>query len=383
MKIRRAFISLMILAGLLVIPFHAAAAPEELITNGGFEKTEAWVIGSTPVPATYTTERSHSGNRSMLMGIVPSLPNRFSYSSIRQVVTIPSNAVGVTLSFWYYPISQDTGFDYQMLALLDPSGVRPLEVLWRAKENAQTWQHKSFDLTRYRGQTITVYFNVFNDGCGCGTTAMYLDDVSLHVWYGATPTPTPLPVIRFWVDESSITQGECTKLHWHVENVSAIYLDGAPVTGPDGEQEVCPTSTTTYTLHVVKLDGSTEDRTLTVSVMPPGAATPTPTETSTPTSTPTPTETSTPTSTPTETLTPTETSTSTSTPTETPTSTLTPTGTLTPVPTPTATPAPTGVPMPAVPYPQFPNKLLILGSLHIFLLASLLAVAIVGLLRWR
>jgi hypothetical protein len=49
--------------------------------------------------------------------------------------------------------------------------------------------------------------------------------------------------------------------------VSSAFLNGNPVTGPFGEQEVCPASTTTYTLHVINLDGSTEDRTVTVTVI--------------------------------------------------------------------------------------------------------------------
>jgi hypothetical protein len=83
-----------------------------------------------------------------------------------------------------------------------------------------------------------------------------------------TSTPTLAPFIEFTVDDDSITAGQCTKLHWHIEKVSSAFLNGNPVTGPFGEQEVCPASTTTYTLHVIKLDGSTEDRTVTVRVQP-------------------------------------------------------------------------------------------------------------------
>ena len=94
-----------------------------------------------------------------------------------------------------------------------------------------------------------------------------------------TPTPTSAPVtpqpgstgeavavaIRFTADKTTLQVGECTSLHWSVDNVSAVYLDGAGVTG-HGDKRVCPGSTTTYILHVVKRDGSSEDRRVTITV---------------------------------------------------------------------------------------------------------------------
>ena len=48
----------------------------------------------------------------------------------------------------------------------------------------------SFDLSQWRGQTVQVYFNVYNDGLG-GTAAMFLDDVSLATCTGGvTVVPT-------------------------------------------------------------------------------------------------------------------------------------------------------------------------------------------------
>ncbi|MFQ6015642.1 MAG: hypothetical protein ACE5NP_09380, partial [Anaerolineae bacterium] len=45
-------------------------------------------------------------------------------------------------------------------------------------------------VTRFKGQTVRVYFNVYNDGVG-GRTAMYVDEVGLIICPPGVPTPTP------------------------------------------------------------------------------------------------------------------------------------------------------------------------------------------------
>jgi hypothetical protein len=79
--------------------------------------------------------------------------------------------------------------------------------------------------------------------------------------------------IKFWADDEDPGAGKCTRLHWEVDNVREVYLDGQGVTG-HGDKQVCPTQKTTYTLHVVKVDGSTEDKRVTVKGQPAEAAGP-------------------------------------------------------------------------------------------------------------
>ncbi len=88
----------------------------------------------------------------------------------------------------------------------------------------------------------------------------------------ATPTPTPTatatpgPIIEFWADPTSILPGTTSTLHWHVEHVTAMWLDGNPVTGPDGSQVVAPGATTVYRLRVVYPGGEvTKEATVTVA----------------------------------------------------------------------------------------------------------------------
>jgi uncharacterized lipoprotein YddW (UPF0748 family) len=120
-----------------------------------------------------------------------------SYSSIYQEVTIPENAVSATLSFWYYPLCQDTvQYDWQEVIIYTQSWGFITRAMGRICSNSQTWTHHIFDLTPYitpyKGQTIIVYFNVYNDGVGNLKTAMYLDDVSVQICCPViTPTSTP------------------------------------------------------------------------------------------------------------------------------------------------------------------------------------------------
>jgi hypothetical protein len=111
-----------------------------------------------------------------------------------------------------------------------------------------------------------------------------------------TPTPTgtatmSAAVIDFWVDDNEIDYGDCTDLHWRTANIDSVFLDGDGVVG-EGSREVCPRSTTSYTLRVKKRDGTEERRTVEVEVRGRPSATPepaTPTEVITlPTETPTP-----------------------------------------------------------------------------------------------
>lgn len=97
----------------------------------------------------------------------------------------------------------------------------------------------------------------------------------------ATPTATPLPgpQIQFWADAANINAGQCTALHWRTEHVQSVLLNGEGVVG-DGDRSVCPGTSTTFTL-LVQYVGGSSTRQVTIRVNPP-------TPTRTPTRTPTP-----------------------------------------------------------------------------------------------
>lgn len=81
-----------------------------------------------------------------------------------------------------------------------------------------------------------------------------------------TGAPPP-PSYSFSATPTQVVAGQSATLRWDVEGVRAVYLDGQGVTGHD-TRTVAPAQTTTYTLHVVLLDGTARDLTATVTVTP-------------------------------------------------------------------------------------------------------------------
>jgi hypothetical protein len=77
------------------------------------------------------------------------------------------------------------------------------------------------------------------------------------------------PTVNFSVDNSTLTQGNCTFLHWEIDNARAVFLDGVSVDN-HGSQRVCPTSSTNYVLRVNGSNG-TIDQVLRVAVSEPSS----------------------------------------------------------------------------------------------------------------
>jgi hypothetical protein len=151
------------------------------------------------------------------LGIKPPTTDAYSWSSVRQRITIPANAKSATLSFWYKPFSEApcqssswqqlnwddysvdqpgqippdwnprswASCDWQQALILADDFPNPtiLATVMNINSNSGVWTHKTFDLMPFAGQTVWVYFNVYNDGWGYKRTWMYVDDVSVMVYY--------------------------------------------------------------------------------------------------------------------------------------------------------------------------------------------------------
>lgn len=133
----------------------------------------------------------------MRIGIVNLWDNRLSYSSVQQSVTIPATAANATLGYWLYPTTTGTragkltpppyvptseqdkvqlSNDVQMMLVFDQQGKQ--HTLMFQREAFGRWAYYEMNLNAFIGQTITLYWGVFNNGTG-GITGMYLDDAQL------------------------------------------------------------------------------------------------------------------------------------------------------------------------------------------------------------
>lgn len=166
---------------------------EQIVANPGFETDDTWVVGGRQ-PGRYTTLDAHTGSRSMLLGLLPFEADDLAFSSVRQAVHIPPDADSATLSFWYWPATQDRSNSWQSVFIYD-EGLNhpPLEQVLKKTSNAQAWVRHEFDLMDYRGQTIILYFNAVNDGDNRGVTWMYLDDVRVDICGSTSNLPAMLP----------------------------------------------------------------------------------------------------------------------------------------------------------------------------------------------
>ena len=99
------------------------------------------------------------------------------------------------------------------------------------------------------------------------------DSVEVHrIAVQVQAQPASQVVQVFSVDRVEIKPGECVTFRWHVEGVKAVYLHPEGQGWQDhgvvgvGEQQVCPSQTTSYCLRVIKRDDSLENHYINVQV---------------------------------------------------------------------------------------------------------------------
>ncbi|MGE5601578.1 MAG: hypothetical protein ACM30E_00920, partial [Nitrososphaerales archaeon] len=90
----------------------------------------------------------------------------------------------------------------------------------------------------------------------------------------ATATPTGGPANpAFWAEGYALPDGGCTTLHWSVNNVRAVRLDGEGKEGVGTKPNTCPSqSPQSYTLEITDASGATTLKELTLTTGDPGLA---------------------------------------------------------------------------------------------------------------
>ena len=83
------------------------------------------------------------------------------------------------------------------------------------------------------------------------------------------PPPAAAPTVSISAYPATIDQGKCAKLDWSTTGASSASIDqGIGSQNPNGSREVCPGSTTQYTITAMG-DGGTRTNSATVTVVPP------------------------------------------------------------------------------------------------------------------
>jgi outer membrane protein OmpA-like peptidoglycan-associated protein len=85
------------------------------------------------------------------------------------------------------------------------------------------------------------------------------------------PPPAPVPSVSISASPGSVDKGQCTSLSWSSTGADLASIDqGVGNVDPSGSKEVCPGSTTTYSINATGKGGSrTASTTVTVKTPPP------------------------------------------------------------------------------------------------------------------
>ncbi|MBN1679034.1 MAG: SH3 domain-containing protein [Anaerolineae bacterium] len=171
------------------------------------------------------------------------------------------------------PPQQDTSGGYEGDAYIyfgaDRTSIRPGEcatVQWDV-ENIQAVFYEGAGVTGHETRrvcplTTTTYTLTVQLTDGSSTRRTVTINVGEQL---QDTTTTGEAYIAFWADDTSLNSGECTTLYWSTENIDTVEFQDAPVNG-DGQRQVCPSGTTTYSLRVRRRDGVIDTRYITINV---------------------------------------------------------------------------------------------------------------------
>ncbi len=156
-------------------PTPTATPGTNLLANPGFESgAVSWTGTSGPI-TNNTGRPARTGSWKMWLGGNGST----STETEQQTVTIPSTATTATFSFWVRIDTSESGttaYDTMRPQVVVNGTTRTLATYSNANANS-TYVQKSFDLSSYRGQSVTVKFTMSEDSSL--QTSFVVDDTAL------------------------------------------------------------------------------------------------------------------------------------------------------------------------------------------------------------
>ena len=255
---------------------------EERVSNGGFESVTAWDM----VRSVYTYNEAHGGLQSAQLGLLPDVqmvepakgreinllgetaPLGAVYHTAYQTISLPADAENIKLDFWYKPGTKAAGEDWQRVLLLKSGSYSFVAELMRVLEDDGMWRYVSFDLSKYAGRSLILYFETYNDSTGSSArTWMHVDDVSVQACNGASPpssTPTatlsPTPTATWSPTPSpspSATPSPVPTVTWTPTPLPTATASSSPTPTATWSPTPSPSPTATPAPAVLKVTGGT------------------------------------------------------------------------------------------------------------------------------
>ncbi|MFD0378504.1 M1 family aminopeptidase [Streptomyces sp. NPDC127112] len=182
----------------------AACTPAQVVANGGFESgTSPWSQSQTGLITNRTGQSAHSGGWFAWLNGVGTTHT----DTLSQSVSVPAGCSTATLSFWLHVDTAERTTSVKYDTLTAKIGSTTLATYSNLDKNTGYVQ-KSFDVSAFAGQTVTVSFTGSEDSSL--QTGFVVDDVALDTSGGTVPptdsTRTPAAP-AYTVNLSSDTNG--------------------------------------------------------------------------------------------------------------------------------------------------------------------------------
>jgi hypothetical protein len=167
----------------VTVTLKVTGGTQQLLGNPGFEIGDTAWIATPDVITNSNGEAAHLGTwKAWLNGWGTTHTD-----TLRQAVTIPSTATTATLTFWLHIDSAETTtttqFDRLQVQIRNSAGMTLLATLgtFSNLNRAAGYSLKTFDVTAFKGQTVSVYFLGIEDSSL--QTSFVVDDTALNVQY--------------------------------------------------------------------------------------------------------------------------------------------------------------------------------------------------------
>ncbi|KQQ47384.1 bacillolysin family protein [Duganella sp. Leaf126] len=155
----------------------AAGSGGERLTNGGFESGTTGWAGDTGTIGTFSGQTAYEGQRYAWLGG----NGKRATETLTQSVAIPSSASSAKLSFALHIDTAEVGqatYDTLVVTVKNSAGTVLGTLATYSNANAASgYQVRNFDLSAYRGQTVTLSFVATEDSAQ--QTSFVIDKVSL------------------------------------------------------------------------------------------------------------------------------------------------------------------------------------------------------------